>query len=79
MPLRDRFGILRRLQTSTGTLPYYSLVELERQGYRVSHLPFSLRILLENTLRMEDGSTVTEEHVHNLLSWQPRPPDREIP
>ncbi|MCS7177585.1 MAG: aconitate hydratase AcnA [Candidatus Kapabacteria bacterium] len=79
MPRRDRFGVVRSLQTSTGTLSYYSLPELERQGYRVSHLPFSLRILLENILRSEDGFTVTEEHVHNLLSWQPRPPEREIP
>ncbi len=79
MERRDRFGILRPLQTSSETLSYYSLAELERQGYRVSHLPFSLRILLENILRSEDGVLVTEEHVRNLLSWQPRPPEREIP
>ncbi len=77
--MRDRFGLIRQLRTSTETLHYYSLAELERQGYRVSHLPFCLRILLENILRSEDGFLVTEEHVTNLLSWQPRPSEREIP
>ncbi len=79
MPLRDRFGVVRQLKTLAGTLYYYSLAELERQGYRVCHLPFCLRILLENVLRSEDGFLVTEEHVLNVLSWQPRPSEREIP
>lgn len=79
MERRDRFGVLRQLRTSAENLSYYSLAELERQGYSVRHLPFSLRILLENVLRLEDGLLVTEEHVLNLLNWQPRPPEREIP
>ncbi len=79
MARRDQFGIVRQLRTSSESLLYYSLAELERQGYRVSHLPFSLRILLENVLRREDGSLVTEEHVQNLLSWQPQPAEREVP
>lgn len=77
--MRDRFGILRPLHVAGETLHYYSLAELERQGYRISHLPFCLRILLENVLRCEDGFSVTEEHVHNLLSWQPQPAEKDIP
>jgi len=79
MELRDRFGILRELRTSAEQLRYYSLAELERQGYKVSHLPFSLRILLENALRSEDGSVITEEHIRSLLNWTPRPAEQEIP
>jgi len=42
-------------------------------------LPFSLRILLENLLRCEDGRSVTEKDIKALLAWDPRrEPEREI-
>ena len=44
-----------------------------------SRLPFSLKILLENLLRHEDGVTVTAEDIQGLVSWDPKAePDREI-
>ena len=43
-------------------------------------LPFSLKILLENLLRTEDGVNVTADHVRALAGWDPRAePDTEIP
>src|SRR3989441_787129 len=49
-------------------------------GARAARLPFSLKILLENLLRGEDGRRVTREHVEALLAWEPtRPSEREIP
>ncbi len=43
------------------------------------HLPFSLKVLLENLLRTEDGSTVTAEHVRALGGWEPTAePDTEL-
>src|SRR5215469_2649117 len=45
----------------------------------VDKLPFSLKVLLENLLRFEDGRSVTREHIVALASWDPRKPsDREI-
>ena len=42
-------------------------------------LPFTHRILLENLLRNEDGSNVTEQHIRALGSWDPEaPPTQEI-
>ncbi|HNV86393.1 MAG TPA: aconitate hydratase AcnA [Candidatus Omnitrophota bacterium] len=42
-------------------------------------LPFSLRVLLENLLRSEDGKSVTRDDIRALLAWDPcREPDREI-
>ena len=42
-------------------------------------LPFSLKILLENLLRTEDGSSVTADHVRALAGWDPKAePDTEI-
>src|SRR5216117_22160 len=53
---------------------------LEALGARAARLPFSLKILLENLLRGEDGRRVTHEHIEALLAWEPaRPSEREIP
>ena len=48
-------------------------------GLDVSRLPFSLKILLENLLRHEDGVTVTADDIKALADWDPKAePDREI-
>jgi aconitate hydratase len=57
----------------------YRLDVLEKQGCSAKHLPYSLRILLENLLRREDGKTVKADDVRALTSWNPKAvPDREI-
>jgi len=43
------------------------------------HLPFSIRILLENVLRNYDDFSITDEHVHTLIDWSPQPADKDIP
>ena len=47
----------------------YRLDALEKQGCAVAHLPYSLRILLENLLRREDGKSVKADDVRALASW----------
>ncbi|MCT4222490.1 aconitate hydratase AcnA [Elizabethkingia anophelis] len=54
-----------------------SLKNLSEKG--VDHLPFSIRILLENVLRNYDGFSITDEHVDTLLQWTPAPVDKDIP
>jgi aconitate hydratase len=55
------------------------LAALETAGLAVSHLPYSLRILLENLLRREDGSTVPAGDIEALARWQPQEtPSTEI-
>src|SRR5436305_2798872 len=52
---------------------------LDQQGISTRHLPFSLRILLENLLRTEDGRNVTAEDIKALASWNRNSkPDKEI-
>ncbi|MGA1678986.1 MAG: aconitate hydratase AcnA, partial [Candidatus Nanopelagicales bacterium] len=47
---------------------------------RANQLPFSLKILLENLLRKEDGFNVTKDHIEALVNWDPTSePDTEIP
>src|SRR6202790_5121867 len=51
---------------------------LEKQGLRkISTIPFSLRILLENLLRFEDGRFVHAEDIRDLAAWKPNGPQKE--
>ena len=64
-----------------GTVRYFALAALEKaiDGLTLSKLPFSLRILLENLVRREDGVTVTANDIRFLACWHPKAePSREI-
>ena len=58
---------------------YFSLPALEAQGFNLTRLPFSLKILLENLLRREDGVNVTSGDISFLATWKAEAePSREI-
>ena len=76
---KDIFQIKKNLQTKEGNYIYYSLAELQKQGYKIDQLPFSIRILLENTLRNYDGFSITKENIETLLNWTPKGSDKDIP
>ncbi|MDD2552232.1 MAG: aconitate hydratase [Dysgonamonadaceae bacterium] len=75
----DIFKIKRNLEVSGKNLTYYSLPELQKQGYAIEKLPFSIRILLENALRNYDDFAVTRENIETLLNWKPEATDKDIP
>ena len=57
----------------------YRLDALDKQGFKVSRLPFSQRILLENLLRREDGRNVKADDIRALAGWDPKAvPSQEI-
>src|SRR6201997_171361 len=57
----------------------YRLDALDKKGISTKHLPYSLRILLENLLRTEDGRNVKKEDVRSLAKWNTNSkPDKEI-
>jgi aconitate hydratase len=73
--MADSFGARSTLRVGERE---YTLYRLDAVG-DVSRLPYSLRILLENLLRTEDGVTVTRDDIEALAKWDPAtPPDREI-
>src|SRR4051812_10316355 len=73
------FGALTPLAVEGQTYHYYRLDALKAQGIDVTRLPFSLKVLLENLLRHEDGITVTADDIRGLAGWDPKAqPDREI-
>ena len=59
---------------------YFSLAKAAEAYGDISRLPFSMKVLLENMLRFEDGVTVTTDDVKAIIDWQQNPaaPDREI-
>ncbi len=58
----------------------YGLHRLDALGSRAARLPVSLRVLLENLLRREDGRSVTRDHIEAVLGWEAKKaPEREIP
>ncbi|MBM3777568.1 MAG: aconitate hydratase AcnA [Acidimicrobiia bacterium] len=80
MPILNSFGARTDLRVADGTVSLYSLPALERAGFPgVARLPYSLKILLENLLRREDGAVVTADDVRTLAAWDvTAPTEREI-
>lgn len=76
---KDPYKIIKKLPSSKGDLSYWSLEELQKQGYPINKLPFSIRILLENTLRNFDDFAITKENIETLLNWKPEPSEKDIP
>lgn len=74
----DIYNIRKILDTSNETLTYYSLSELEKHGYPINQMPFSIRILLENALRNYDDFSVTKKHLDTILNWDPKGSDDDI-
>ena len=80
----NSFNSRATLQVGKKEYQIYRLDALDHQGISTRHLPFSLRILLENLLRNEDGRNVTKDVVRALAAWGSRKtakdsqPDQEI-
>ena len=67
----NSFGSQTSLESGKKTYEIYRLNALEKKGVNLSRLPYSLRILLENLLRHEDGKSVTAEDIEFLAKWEP--------
>src|ERR1700686_4428446 len=76
----DSFKCCKTLKVGSKTYAYYSLPLAEKNGLKgISRLPFSLKVLLENMLRNEDGRTVTKEDIQAVAQWlKTKTSDREM-
>ncbi|EPG5382924.1 aconitate hydratase AcnA [Stenotrophomonas maltophilia] len=77
--MSDSFSTRSQLNVGGKTYDYFSLPTLG-QRFDISHLPYSMKILLENLLRHEDGGiTVGKDHIEAVARWNPAAePDTEI-
>ncbi|MFD1848097.1 aconitate hydratase, partial [Arthrobacter flavus] len=75
MSSMDSFGAKGTLDVAGVRYEVFRLDAVEGSG----KLPYSLKVLLENLLRTEDGANITADHVRALASWDPEAePDTEI-
>src|SRR5436189_3207447 len=75
----NSFNARSTLKVGTKEYEIYRLDALDKQGISTKHLPYSLRILLENLLRTEDGQNVKKEDIRALAAWNKKSkPDKEI-
>ncbi len=75
----NSFGARATFKVGNKEYEIYRLDALDRHGISTKHLPFSLRILLENLLRTEDGRNVTKEEIRALAAWNRNSkPEKEI-
>ena len=67
----NSFSTQRTLEVGGNTYQYQSLPALAEAGVgNVASLPYSIKILLENLLRHEDGNVVTQDHINVLANWK---------
>ncbi|MCX7699354.1 MAG: aconitase family protein, partial [Gemmataceae bacterium] len=77
--MADSFGARGTLTVGTDQWNIVRLSAVEKAIPEAARLPFSLKVLLENLLRNEDGVTVTREDIEALARWDPKAePEREI-
>lgn len=70
MPLSSNsFQTRQQLKVNGNTYTYYSLPDAAKTLKGTERLPFSLKVLLENLLRYEDGNTVTRDDITALATW----------
>jgi len=67
----NTFGARSSLKSGGVDHTIYRLASLEMAGISIAHLPYSMRIMLENLLRTEDGKTVTADDIRAVANWDP--------
>jgi aconitate hydratase len=76
--MKNTFGSRAQLRAAGREYEIYRIDALDKQGIKTTHLPYSLRILLENLLRHEDGKAVKAEEIRALAAWQGAAGTQEI-
>jgi len=77
--MSDSFSSHGSFDAAGATYKIARLETLESRGFSIARLPYSLKVLLENLLRREDGETVTADDIEGLANWDPKAePSREI-
>ncbi len=75
----NSFHAAGELRVGGRSYEYFRLAALEEAGVaKLSRIPYSIKILLENLLRFEDGSTVKKSDIEYVAQWDPKAPARDI-
>lgn len=69
MKAKFKESAVKQLKIQDVTYEYYNLESLEKYGYDIKHLPFSIKVLLESVLRQWDGIAINDDHIKDLAQW----------
>ena len=79
MTSQNSFGAAGKLKAGGREYEIFRLAALEKAGIaKLSRIPYSIKILLENLLRFEDGTTVKKSDIEYVARWDPKAPATEI-
>ena len=78
---KNSFGTRSTFSTHEGPVRYFSLSKLADSGFSgIDRLPFSIKVLLENLVRNEDGHIITTNNIENMARWKvDAPVHHEVP
>src|SRR5207302_7047828 len=77
--MNNTFGSLSKLRAGGQEFEIFRLTAVDKHVCATQHLPYSLRVLLENLLRTENGRSVTADDIRFLAHWKPQAtPSKEI-
>src|SRR5579862_6449941 len=78
MPQSNSFGAASTLTVGGSQYKYYALEALEKRGANIARIPYSIKILLENLLRTENGASVKASDIEYVAAWKIGAPAKEI-
>src|ERR1700683_2701623 len=78
MPQSNSFGAASTLTVGGSQYRYYALEALEKRGANISRIPYSIKILLENLLRTENGDTHNASDIEYVAAWKIGAPAQEV-
>ena len=74
----NSFGARSTLSVEGNNYTIYRLEALEKRGFSLARMPYSIKVMLENVLRREDGVIVTSGQIEALAKWNGKGGEREI-
>src|SRR6204780_158897 len=74
----NSFGARSTLKVGSTTYTIFKLEALEKRGYALARLPFSIRVMLENVLRREDGGVVTADQIEAVAKFNGKGGESEV-
>ena len=78
MSSKNSFNAAAALRVGGREYQIFRLGALEQAGFRLDRIPYSIKVLLENLLRCEDGTVVRKSDIEYVARWDARGPAQEI-
>src|SRR5271168_3508039 len=74
----NSFGARATLSVDGKSYTYFKLEALEKRGFSLARMPYSIKVMIENVLRREDGAIVTTAQIEALAKWNGKGGAREV-